>query len=252
MQHKVESKAEENKQRAIRCTEEIVRREEALKLEKELAKAKDEWKKERQQIYMDAHHSQLRAIAKETAILEKQLRKEFKEELARVREEFQQHLEVTVKQTWEEANRIKESAVADARQEEQTLALQEAERVAQDVEEQRRKALEKAERERKRALADLTESMNAAHQVALAEKEQQMEEEFAGRLREVQDQHDQEIDKLQTELKEALMENGSLTCHLEETTNSRDLWKEKHDNVKKEFSDFIDHCPGFRGEFILK
>ena len=229
-----------------------MRREEALRLEKELTKAREEWKKERQQIYLEAHHSQLRAIAKETAILEKQLRKEFKEKLAKVRYECKQELDGIVEQTWKEANRVKEKAVADARCEEQALALQEAEQVAQHVQEERRREREEAEREKTRALVDLTETMNAAQQAALVEKEQEMEEVFAKRLHQIQNQHDDELEKVQTELKEMLIANGSLESRLEETTSSRDTWKEKHESVRREFSDFIDHCPGFRGDFILK
>lgn len=252
VQHKVVTEAEESKQKAIRCTEEVVRREEALRLDKELTKAKEEWKKERQQIYLEAHHNQLRAIAKETAILEKQLRKEFKGQLAKVKDECRQELERILELTWKEANQLKEGAVANGRQEEQQLALQEAERVAQQVQEETRRAREEAEKNKEKSLADLTETMDVACQAALVEKEREMEAVFDRRIREVQDRHHKELEKVQDELREQLIENESLTACLDETTSSRDNWKEKHVSVKREFSDFLDNCPGFRGEFILK
>ena len=251
VERKAQAVAEESKQKAIKCSEDVVRKEETLRLEQELDKAADEWKKERQQIYLDAHHSQLRAIAKETAILEKQLRKEFKEELVKIKCECKMELNRMIEQTWNEANKIKKAAIAESRCEEKALALQEAKRVAEQVQEERRKEKEEAEKEKAKALANLTDIMNTERKVALAQKEDEMNIIFKSQLDEIIRNYDEERDKLKAELKELLLENRSLKDCLEETTASRDNWKMKHDNLKIEFSDFIDEVQGFRGEFIL-
>jgi len=251
VQRKAQAVAEESKQKAIRCTEEVVRREESLRLEQELNKATEEWKRERQQIYLDAHHSQLRAIAKETAILEKQLRKEFREELVKVKDDCKKELDRMIKQTWNEASEIKKAAIAEACREEKALASQEAKRVAKQVQEEKRKEKEEAEKGKAKALANLTDMMNAECEVALAKKEDEMNTRFKTQLDEIQRNYDEERDKLKFELKELLLEKISLQNCLEETTASRDSWVMKHDSLKTEFSDFIDKIHGFRGEFVL-
>lgn len=47
--------AEDDRRRAIRSTEEVVRREEAQRREEELAAAQDRWRKERQELFKEAH-----------------------------------------------------------------------------------------------------------------------------------------------------------------------------------------------------
>ncbi len=194
----------------------------------------------------------MRAIAKETAILEKQLRREFKDELAKVKDECQKELERVIEETWKEADQVKTDAIAFTRREEQALAQEKAKKVAQEVEQEKQREKKEAEEVKAKALADQAEALNTLYKQSLAEKEQEMNLLFNQRMRDLQNQHDEEMDRVQSELKEQLASNESLTSRLTETTNSRDTWKEKHDRVKKEFSDFLDSCPGFRGEFILK
>lgn len=252
LQQEVEKKAEINRQKSIRCTEEVVRREEAQKRETELTRAKEEWKREKQQFFIEAHHSQLRAIAKETDILEKTLRREFEEDLAKVRAECKNYVEITVQATLQEADKVREQAVIDARHEEQYLAQQEAWGVAEEVSENKRREKEEADEEKCKALADLTEHMNVVCLNALAEKQRDMEEEFAVRMSEIQRKNEDHVSNLEEQLREVLANNSTLTSKLQETTESRDIWKGKHEDLKIEFSDFIDQFPGFRGEFILK
>lgn len=252
LQHEVERETEENKQKAIRCTEEVVRREEGQRRENELTKAKEEWRREKQQIYVEAHHSQLRAIAKETDILERALRKEFEEDLTRVRAECKHQLEIILQETWREADRLKEQAVTDAHHEEQYLAQQVAKRVAEEVYEEKKKEKEEAEKDKSKALTDLTEYMNDTFQNSLVKKQNEMEEKFAVRINEIQQRHVSQISNLEEQLGDEQANNSGLRVQLQETTDSRDSWKEKYKDLKTEFSDFIDQCPGFRGEFLLK
>ena len=252
IQHEIERTAEENKQKVIRCTEEIVRREEGERREKELVKAREEWKKEKQKFIKEAHHNLLRAISKETDILEKELRKEFEEDIAQVRTECRSHLEATVQAVWQDADKMREQALTDARLEEQHIAQEEAYRVVERVSEEKRQEKEESEKDKSMALADLTKQMNKICQDAFTEKERKMNEKFAVRTREIQQKHESLVSSLEEQLEDELANNSTLKTKLQEITDTRDCWKRKYENLELEFSDFIDQIPGFRGEFILK
>ena len=77
LRQQYQAAAEDSKQEAIRCAEEAVRREEEERRQQALAAARKEWQLERQQLFKEAHESQLRAIARQNRILEKKLRQEF-------------------------------------------------------------------------------------------------------------------------------------------------------------------------------
>ena len=77
LRQQYEVAAEESRQKAIRCTEEVVRREEEERRQQALAAARKEWQLERQQLFKEAHESQLRAIARQNSILEEKRRQEF-------------------------------------------------------------------------------------------------------------------------------------------------------------------------------
>lgn len=79
-----EAAAEDSKQKAIRCTEEVVRREEEERRQQTLVAARKEWQLERQELFREAHESQLRAIARQNGILEKKLRQEFTDTVAQM------------------------------------------------------------------------------------------------------------------------------------------------------------------------
>ena len=114
-----------------------MRREETSRREHELSMAKREWKNERQQLFQEAHKSQLRAIARQNAILEQKLRKEFAETLIEVQGQHREHIEEVTRQTWAEAEIVNENAIDDTRKEEREIARQEAEKVAERVAEEK-------------------------------------------------------------------------------------------------------------------
>lgn len=244
--------AELNKQRAIRCTKEVVQREEAQKREEEIIRANERWKKEKQQLFRDAHQSQLRAIAKQTAILEKELEKKHKEELATYQHEATENLDNTVQRIRKEAEMMTLKAVLDARLDEQAIAQKETEKVAKKVIEEKKDAKERAEREREKALANHTIYMKALSKQALEEKEKELRETFSTQMERLNNDHKTEISALKQLLNEHTAEIEKLRADLHSVTESRNLWEVKYQNLKMEFSDFINQFPGFRSEFILK
>ncbi|CAI7995172.1 hypothetical protein GBAR_LOCUS1643, partial [Geodia barretti] len=147
-----EAEVEQERQKAIRSTEEVVRREETQRRDRELEEARQQWKRERQQLFVEAHQSQLRAVAKHAASLEKELRREFADRTRKMVAEHEAALEAAVKSAWEEAGRAREAAVEEARLEEKGRAKADAERVMEEVAEERRAGKRRAELEKAREL----------------------------------------------------------------------------------------------------
>ena len=247
-----EAEAEDSKQRAIRCTEEVVRREEEEKRERALEAAKEEWARERQQLFVEAHQSQLRAIARQSAILEERLRKEFADKLKEVAEEKRRHLVETVERTWSEADGIREVAVQAAREEERESAADEARRVREIVEEEKRAARERALQELSQALASQQTKMVEEKERALEEQRSSLSTEFEARLSRVRTECDAKYRALQEEHDSQLTAGRRLEEELQRVTDEKEEWEERHAQLRAEFSDFIDKVPGFRGEFLLK
>ena len=242
---------EENKQKAIRCTEDVVRREEICRREHELSMAKTEWKKERQHLFQEAHQSQLRAIARQNAILEQKLRKEFAETLIEVQGQHRQHMEEVIKQTWAEAEIVKQDAIDDMRKEEREIAKQEAKRVAESVAEEKSLEAELAAKEKAQALEEQRIHLGQLHSEALGEQKRQMEADFDKKLGDVCDDYKARLSELQSNLEEQIVANQTLERDLDNMTSLKNEWEEKYMALKQEFSNFIDQFPGFRGEILL-
>lgn len=242
---------EEDKQKAIRCTEDVVRREETCRREHELNVARTEWKKERQQLFQEAHQNQLRAIARQNVIFEQKLRKEFAETLIEVQGQHREHVEEVIRQTWEEAEIIKQNAIDDTREEEREMARQEAKRVAECVAEEKSQDAELTAKEKAQALEDQRIHLGQLHSEALGEQKRQLEAEFDEKLGQVCDDYDARLSELQLNLQGQIAENQTLEKDLENMTNLKDEWEEKYMALKQGFSNFIDQFPGFRGEFLL-
>lgn len=247
-----EEAAEDSRQRAIRSTKEVVEREEAQRREEELSRAREEWKKEKQQFFQEAHQNQLRAIARQTTILEERLREEFQERLAQIKLESREHLDSTVQSTWEEANTKKEEAIASARHEEHCLADRESKRVANRVVQEKRELRQIAEEEKIRALDNHTEVMESLCRQALAEQQRELEHHHDASSKEISEEYESRLAELKEQSSEQEAEIERLRIGLEDMTLSRDSWELKYRNLKVEFADFIEQFPGFRAEFILK
>lgn len=246
-----EHTVEEDKQKAIRCTEEVVRREESRRREHELDRARLDWKNERQKLFQEAHHSQLRAIAKQNALLEQKLRKEFADTMVEVQGQHREHTEQVIKQTWAEAEIVKKKAIEDTRMEERDLAREEARKVAKQVAEEKQKDAERAAKEKAQALDDQRQYLGHVHSKALDEQRRELEAKFDVKLGEVSDTYEAKILELESRLEHQIAVAQTLEKDLEDMTGLKNEWKEKYEALKREFSNFIDQFPGFRGEFLL-
>lgn len=247
-----EEAAEDARQRAIRCTKEVVEREGSQRREEELNRLGEEWRMEKQKLFLEAHQNQLRAIARQTAILENKLGEKFQEKLAQIRQENLEHLERTVKNLWEEAEAKQNLEVALARDEERQLAKDEARLMASMVAEENEDQYQHAEEEKARALEENTELMEGLCQQALAEQQRDLDEQHRAQSQEMSDGYESKLAKLNKQLSEETAANERLMTDLREVGESRDDWESQHRNLKMEFTDFIDQFPGFSAEFILK
>ena len=229
-----------------------MRREEGEKQEQILAAVEEQWKQERQELFKKAHENQLRAIARQNSILEKRLRDEFANTLTHTQEQHSEQLKKALEKAWEEAEKAKNRAVLEARQEEQTLAKEEAMAVAERVAMERKAAEMQAEKLKKQALVNQRQHMEEVQQKAVEKQQQELERQFEARLSEVCIQYEAKLNDLQHRLDEQLVKCQCLEEELQSMTDLKTEWEQKHANVKQEFSDFIDQFPGFRGEFLLK
>ena len=228
-----------------------MRREETSRREHELSMAKREWKNERQQLFQEAHKSQLRAIARQNAILEQKLRKEFAETLIEVQGQHREHIEEVTRQTWAEAEIVNENAIDDTRKEEREIARQEAEKVAERVTEEKSIEAELAAKERTQALEEQRIRLGQLHDESLRQQKKQLEAEFDEKLGEICDNYEARFSELQAKLEGHIAVNQTLERDLEDMTSLKDDWEGKYMALKQEFSNFIDQFPGFRGEFLL-
>ena len=249
IQQETEEAAENSRQRAIRSTKEVVEREELQKREEALSRAKEEWTREKQHIFQEAHQNQLRAIARQTAILEQSLRKEFQERISQLKQESREHLERTVQDTWKEASLREEEAVAKAREEECHLAEEASIRVANRVAEEKKELWRMAEEEKASALENHTKLMEDLQRQALAEQQRKLEQHHNANSKAISEAYESRLAELTQQSEKQAAEIETLRLDLKE---SRDSWESKYTNLKLEFADFIDQFPGFRAEFILK
>lgn len=247
-----EQAAEEDKRKAVLCTEEVVRREEACKQEEQLTKAREEWKKERQQLFQEAHHNQLRAIARQTTILEKTLRKEFEDACTKLEEEHRLQVDMVIRKTWEEADVVKKKAISDTRHEEHERAREEARMVAQKVHEEKLLAAELAAKDKAHALEEQRQQMEQLQSEALEIQKQKLETIFDVKLNEEACINSAKLAESEQCYSEQKATAERLERELNEMRKLKEEWEEKYQNLKVEFSDFIDQFPGFKGEFLLQ
>ena len=163
-----------------------------------------------------------------------------------------QHLQKTIDETWEEAEELRQKAIYETRQEEQAQAEEEARRVAERVAGEKALAAELAARERAQVLEEQRQHLEDVREQALEDQRTELEEEFERRLGEVCAHCDAKLAELQERLDGEVARGQRLEGELQDMTQCRDEWEQKHANLKEEFSDFIDRLPGFKGDFLLK
>ena len=243
--------AEDEKQRSIRCTEEVVRREERARHEQELAAARDDWSIERTRLLQEAQSQQQDAVSREKVLLESSLREEFACALERVMKSHKEDVKQAVRETWREANEVKEQAVAMARREEKRLSLSEASKVVEQVARDRKTAAMKAEQTKKQALIDQEEQLLRWHEEEQDKLRNKMENAFEDKMNSTIKDHRNQLATVQQMLQEERARAEVLTEELRAMTAQRDTWAQQHRDLRDEFASFIDQFPGFKAEFIL-
>ena len=203
-------------------------------------------------LFKKAHENQLRAIARQNSILEKRLRDEFANTLAHTQKQHSEQLKKALEKAWEEAEKVKNKTVLEARREEQTLAREEAMAVAERVAMERKAAEMLGEKQKEQALLNQKLHMEEVQQRVMEKQQQELERQFEERLSEVRIQYEAKLNDLQHRLDEQLVKCQCLEEELQAMMDLKTEWQQKHANMKQEFSDFIDQFPGFRGEFLLK
>lgn len=243
--------AEDEKQRAIRCTEEVVRREERARQEQELAAARAEWSLERTHLLEEAQSQQQVAVTREKSLLETKLRDEFTSALERLMKTHEEEINNTIKETWREANEVKEQAVVMARDEEKQLASNEARRVAEQVARDKQTAAIKADNDKKQALIDQEKHLHHWHQEEQDKLRNKLESGFEDKMSSTNKEHKNKMATVQQMLQEERARSELLVEELRAMTAQRDNWEQQHRELKNEFARFIDQFPGFKAEFIL-
>ena len=243
--------AECSKQCAIRTTEEVVRREEKQHYEELLEQARSQWKKEREQLLKDCEKEREKSIKLEKAQLETKLRSEFDRELAEMKCIHEDDKCKAVRKAWEDAEIIKNRIVEETRLEEKEIAAEIAKDRAQCVKQEKIEAENRAEQIKLKALEDQKQQMEILQTTHVLLLEQELQSLYEGKLSETCEQYDLELVASQQLIDEKCQELQHVQDQLEEMTNDRDNWKLKYDNLKIEFSDFIEQFPGFSADFLL-
>lgn len=156
-----------------------------------------------------------------------------------------------VRKAWEDAEIIKNRIVEETRLEEREIAAEIAKEVAQYVNQEKIEAENRAEQIKLKALEDQKEQMEILQTTQILLLEQELQSLYENKLTETCEQYDLELVASQQLLDEKCKELQHVQDELEEMTNDRDNWKLKYDNLKIEFSDFIEQFPGFSADFLL-
>lgn len=228
-----------------------MRREERDRHEASLAAAREDWRRERNQLLQDAEKEKQDAILREKEVLEMTLRDEFSQTLDGVMKDHEQHVQETVRLTWAEADQVKEEAMMKAREEERHIAACEADRVAQQVMLEKKAAAREAEERQQQALKEQDGQLRRWHRQEQEKLKKTMETTFADKLSSTNLEHQKQITSLHQVLDEERTKCQQLHEELREMTKKRDAWEQKYQDLRSEFSNFIDQFPGFKAEFIL-
>lgn len=208
--------------------------------------------RERQQLFVEAHQNQLKAIAKHTTILEEKLRSEFAMKTKKLAAENKRQLEHTVERTWVEAGAVRDEAVQQARSEERERALLEAEQMEQVVAEEKMAERKQALLEKDKALESLRVKLEEEKEEALEEQRLELTVELQSKLTALKEECDRKYAELEEKYECQVAETEMVRQELMRTTEQKREWEHKHARLREEFSDFIDKVPGFGADFVLQ
>lgn len=217
-----------------------------------MSKAADESQRQKEQLLEEATKERLLAIVEANTKLTAELKQQEELNIKLVREAEDRRLQQALKDAASEASKQQDEAVALARAEEQELARKEAERVAQITEDRRIEAALHAEEQQRKALENQEQQLNEKHTAKMKAKEQELQQAHHDEIDDLKQKYEALLSQLSAKLEEERGINGRLTADLEQMTAEKEDWETKYQNLKVEFSHFIDQFPGFRGEFVLK
>ena len=243
---------ENEKRRAVKATEEVVKREEEDKYRKHLEKEREKFEQEKQQLLHDCKVEQDKALAKAIEELTIELKRIEEQRISEVREEDRANFDLELEEVRRLCENDKEVAVQLAREEEREIARVQAEEQEVIVASLREQDSAKAETDKQLALKELEEKLRGLHGEEVSRVISEEREKAAAQLRDHQDQHTEMVTKLNGTIWLSEKANKELQATLEEEREARNQLQEDYDNLKKEFADFVNHVPGFRDEFIIK
>jgi len=217
-----------------------------------LNKAADEAQRQKELLLEEATKERLLAIVEANAVLTAELKQQEELHIKLVREAEDKRLQQALKDASIEATKRQEEAVALARAEEQEIARKEAERVARITEERKIEASLQAEEEQRKALENQEQQLSEKYAAEMKAKEQEMQQTHADKTSKLRQEYDTLLSQMNSKLQKEQDINGHLTADLQQMTLEKEDWENKYQNLKVEFSHFIDQFPGFRGEFVLK
>jgi hypothetical protein len=244
--------AEGERQRAIKATEEIVRREEKREQEIMLEKYRGEWREERERLIRDCREERDEAVTSSMAGLEKKLRCEFDDELRHIKAEHENHIKETINNTWEEAEEIRRQTIDDVRKEEKEKALELVAKERDDFEQEKLELLVSCGRDKERALIEREEALLLQYKSQQSMIEQELQAAYERKLSELCETYESELLASQQLLEGKVKELTDCQKGLDDVTRQLDRWKLNYDNLKLEFAHFIGQFPGFDAEFLLK
>ena len=215
-------------------------------------KAADEAQRQKELLLEEATKERLLAIVEANAVLTAELKQQEEFHIKLVREAEDKRLLQALKDASIEATKRQHEAVALAQADEQELARKEAEKVARITEERRVEASLQAEEDQQKALENQEQQLSEKHAAEMKAKEQEMQQTHADETSKLRQEYDTLLSQLNSKLQKELDINHHLTADLQQMTLEKEDWEKKYQNLKVEFSHFIDQFPGFRGEFILK
>ena len=217
-----------------------------------MSKAAGEAQRQKELLLEEATKERLLAIVEANAVLTAELKQQEELNIKLVRGAEDKRLQQALKDASIEASKRQDEAVALARAEEQESARKEAERVAQITEDRRIEASLQAEEEQRKALENQEQQLSEKHAAEMKAKEQELQQTHANETDKLKQDYDTLLSQLNSKLQEEQGINSRLTADLQQMTVEKEDWEKKYQNLKVEFSHFIDQFPGFRGEFILK
>lgn len=244
--------AEDDKQRAIRATEEVVRREEKQECNRLLEEARIKWLKERDILLRECEEKRQQSVMIEKESLKCRLREEFDDRVAQIQLSHETHLKDSVSRTWSKAEQVKDQIVDRVRAEENMIAEQIASELAEEVQREREDLLRQAAEEKRKALNRQREDLLTEHKTQLLLQEQDMHLVYKKKVAELCEQYEAELMASQQLLEEKKRQLEVMQKNLKLMTGEKDSWETKYNALKIEFSDFIAQFPGFDADFLLK